>query len=259
MFPSHDHRLYRWFFERRDPDNPSIKIDPTDPRSRYRVLHMHVSENKEHLPPDYEDDIHADYADNPMAYKRMVRGEFGPAVKGYPIFGQYFNKRVHVASGPIHKNWNPNIPMQRCWDFGFRKPGVVVFQDDKHFGQIRIYWECLGYQKLLEDFADTQIIPVLHQMFPGAEWEDFCDPSGNRKNDITTKSSMDVLRELGLRPKAKRTDVDYGLNVILQQLKRFRPSREGAVPAILIDPQCKLLIEGFEMGYCNEKSKLSRS
>lgn len=252
--PSKDHWLYRWFFERRDPDNPSIHLDPHDPRSRYRVLHMHVSENLEHLPPGYEEDIHMDYADNPMAYKRMVRGEFGPAVKGYPIFNQYFNKTVHVANTSIHKNWNPNAPLQRCWDFGFRRPAVVVFQDDKYFGQIRVYWEKLGYQKLLEDFAED-VTNKCHQMFPDAEWEDFCDPSGNRRTDTSEKSSMDVLREMGLRPKAMRRSVDYGLNVILDQLKSFRGSREGAIPALYFDPQCKLLIEGFEMGYCNEKSK----
>lgn len=246
--PSKDHWLYEWFF------GEGNKLGPDDPRSRYRAVHMPVEANVEHVGQAYIDSIHQDYAENPALYKRMVRGEFGPAVRGYPIFSKYFDRDIHVAKTEIWRNWNRDLPLQRCWDFGWRRPALVVFQDDTDIGQIRVFRAILGDKILLDSFADRWV-SQFHKDFPGAKWEDFCDPAGKARDDRSLQTSIDILRGKGIRPKYRRTAIEYGLNIIGEQLSMFIPYRKGPVPAMIIDPQCKVLIDAFEYGYCQEKAR----
>lgn len=243
--PGKDHWLYQWFF---------VDNDPNDPKSRYRAVHMPVQANVAHVGQAYIDSIHGDYIDNPALYLRMVKGHFGPAVKGHPIFSQSFSQEIHVASTEIWRNWNRDLPLQRCWDFGWRRPAVVVFQDDTDTGQLRIFRSILGSKVLLDTFAD-RILHLLNKDFPGAKWEDYCDPAGKQRTDRSRKTSIDILRGKGLRPKHRRTAVEYGLSIIGEQLGTFIPYKRGPVPALIVDPSCKDLIDAFAYGYCEEKSK----
>lgn len=240
--PSTDHWLYEMFFKDHDPN---------DPKSRYRALHMQTGDNP-HLPKGYGESIHEDYKDNPMLYLRMVKGLFGPSVKGFPIFQKHFNPLLHIAKSPIHQKWDPHQPLYRCWDFGFIHPAITVFQDDKVTGQLRIFEAVLGDKILLDPFADAQI-QYCHRLYPGAQWIDVCDPSGVQKRDTSEKSSVDILRGKGLRPKYRRYTIDYGLSIMAEQLAYQIPYRHGPVPAVIIDPKAELVIHGFQFGYCQQK------
>ncbi len=249
--PSKDHWIYRFFFE--DPENP-----PDDPASRKRAIHMPVEANREHVGEAYIRTLYADYADNPAYFQRLVKGHFGPTVKGFPIYGAHFRPAIHVADKAIRKNWNRDYPLQRSWDFGFRRPACIVFQDDIDTGQLRIFREFLGDRILLDPFAD-RALAQLHAEFPGARWEDFCDPAGDSADNQgrTKKTAVDILRGKGLHVKFQRTSVEYGINIIAEQLALLLPSRWGPQPAIIIDPSCTITIEAFEFGYCNEKEVLN--
>lgn len=243
--PSKDHWIYRKFF---------VDNNPHDPKSRYRVHFMPVDRNVEHVGQAFIDSIHEDYADNPRLYKRMVDGQFGPAVKGYPIFSSLWREDLHVAETDIHKNWDPNSPMYRCWDFGFIRPACVVFQDDQQTGQIRILWCKLGDRILLDAFSDD-VLYKTRQLFPRADWTDCCDPAGRQKRDTSEKTSIDILKAKGLKPKFRIYSIEYGLNIIAEQMARLIPGRKGPVSGILIDPQCEDIIDGLSFGYCQDKEK----
>lgn len=240
--PSKDHWLYEKFF---------VDHNPNDPKSRYRALQMLTKDNP-FVSDGYKTSIHSDYADNPMLYLRMVRGEFGPNVKGHPIFQKHFNPVLHIATSEIHKNWDPNQTMYRCWDFGFLHPAIVVFQDDAVTGQLRIFEAILGDKILLDPFADAKL-HELHKIYPGANWIDCVDPSGSQKRDVSEKSSIDILKSKGLIIKTKRHTIEYGLSIIAEQLSTIVPYRKGPQSAVLIDPKARLLIEALQFGYCQEK------
>ena len=248
--PSKDHWLYQLFF-----NNPN-GYHPEDPASPYRAIWMPTSANRENLPKNYEKNIEEAYRHNPAAHKRMVEGRFGPAVKGLPIFGSTFRPDLHVADTEIADNWNKEYPLYRCWDFGWRRPACVVFQDDRVRGQIRIFRADLGLKVILERFAEDML--ELHEgLFPGARWIDVADIAGNQRSDKTLQTSMDILRSFGLKPKTRRTTISYGLSVISEQLRKFNPPRygvAGAVPALVVDPRCNDMIEGFQYGYCADES-----
>ncbi len=181
--PSEDHWLYEWFYENSDPD---------DPKSKYRAIRMPIEGNREHLPEGYIESVHKDYAHNPALYLRMVRGEFGPAVKGFPIFSKFFERERHVASVPISENWNEKYPLQRCWDFGWNRPACVVFQDDIESGQIRIYRAWLGSKIILEAFRN-QMLNLCASAFPGAQWEDFCY---DEETEVLTNSGWKHFKDV---------------------------------------------------------------
>lgn len=241
--PSEDHWLYEWFFK----DN-----NPHDSKSRYRVHYMPVEANVKHVGQGYIDSIHDDYKDNPALYLRMVKGLFGPAVKGYPIFQNHFKYTLHVASSSIWKNWDPESPMYRCWDFGFIHPAIVVFQDMLNIGQLRIYRAILGAKTLLDPFAD-KYLNQLNRDFPQAKWVDCVDPAGVQRSDKVRKTSVDILKAKKLTPKFRRYDIEYGLNIIAEQLSTMIPTRNGPEPALIIDPCCKEMIDALLLGYCQEK------
>lgn len=245
--PSELHWLWDFFFN--DPT-----CDPDDPASRKRALHMPVEANVEHVGEGYIRQLYEAYADNPQLLQRLARGEFGPDVKGDPIFYKAFNRDVHVAKGSISKNWDKHIPLSLGIDFGFRRPAMVVLQDDPVLDQIRIYKAILGHNELLEPFLD-KCFNILCREFPGAEFEIFCDAAGKTRHNqgLTKDTAVDVLRRRGFNPKFKTSDVAPGLNIIHNLLTKMTPTRYGPVPAILIDPDAEYLIKGLEFGYCNDK------
>lgn len=238
--PSEDHWLYEWFFENSDPE---------DPKSKYRAIRMPIEGNREHLPEGYIESVHKDYAHNPALYLRMVRGEFGPAVKGFPIFSKFFERERHVATVPISENWNDKYPLQRCWDFGWNRPACVVFQDDLDSGQIRIYRAFLGSKIILEAFRN-QMLHLCETAFPGAQWEEFVDPAGVQKTDKTHLTSVDILKAAGLKVRYRASSIEYGLSILSELLSSTIPYKHGPRPAILLDPSCGILADAFEMGYC---------
>lgn len=241
--PAEDHWLYEWFFEQHDPD---------DPRSNYRAIHMPISGNRENLPEGYEASVHKDYAHNPALYRRMVEGRFGPAVKGYPVFASSFNPQLHIAAGPIAENWNQKYPLQRCWDFGWRRPACVVFQDDHDTGQIRVFKSWLGSKIDLDGFSNA-ILQACFEAFPGAEWEEFVDPQGVAHSDTSRYTSVDILRSKGLRVKYKKTSIEYGVSIISEQLGTLIPYKTGSIPSIIFDPSCGLILDSIQYGYCVDK------
>lgn len=241
--PSKTHWLYRLFFKGNDP---------SDPRSPYRAIKIPVIDNVRNVGEGYIRGIERDYGRNPSLRKRMVDGEFGPDMKGIPIFADSFRRSIHVATRSISANWNPSAPMVRGWDFGYHHPALLVFQDDPETGQIRVYRAIVGEKTLLDSFADRWL-SKLEEDFPNAEWRDYVDPAGAQVSDKSALTSIDILRAKGLYPKYRKENIAYGLNIIEELLKQLYKGE----PTILIDPTyCEALIEALEIGYCNDKEAM---
>lgn len=245
--PSEQHWIYDFFFN--DPDN-----NPYDPRSAKRVLKFEQGDNTKNVRQGYEAGLAKILKDDPMLYAAFVKGEFSPDRKGYPIFHQSFKRDIHVASIPIHKSWDPDKPIFVSVDFGFNSPALLVGQDYPELNQIRCYKSWTGKKILLRPFV-TRCMNEVHDMFPGATFEFFCDPHGADSDNQgrTSETAVSILKDMGYPPKYMRSSTERGLDIIQKALMTQFPSKYGPQPGILIDPQCDLLIKALEIGYCNDK------
>lgn len=236
--PSKRHWLWKMFHDENDPYN--------DPKSRRRAIYCAVEDNIQHVGTGYIEAMREDFGMNPNLAKRLGYGLPGADVKGTPYYAKDFVRSIHVSDVPLV--WNPAYPMQRGWDFGFEGMTCIVMQKDPELNQIRVFRSILEQQCLLGPFCDKWL-PEIEQQFPGAVWEDYGDPSGRNRDHRTEKTSFDIMREHGLRPKFSKKGLIWGLGVVSSLLRTFYNGR----PKLLISPEADLLIEAFEGGYCNMK------
>lgn len=249
--PDESHWLYELFFGV-NPRTGKVN-DPDDPASRYRALHM-PSEGNEHLRAGYLDDITDDFGRKSALSDRMRDGQFGPAVRGIPIFKDSFNLATHVAEHDLSPEWNRDLPMFRCWDFGYRGMAIVIGQDDIQRRQIRIFVAEVKKNCLLDTFADEQLLKCL-RMFPDAEWMDYCDPAGAQRTGLSPLTYHDILRSKGINPKFKNSTIEYGLNIIEEVFNSTIKQR----PCFLISPiLSKPLYKALQSGYCNDKDRIDQ-
>ncbi len=236
--PDETHWLYKKFFENNNPH---------DPASRYRALQCNT-EGNEFIRKGYIEDLKDDYRGNSSLWERHVMGNFAPAVRGIPIFKNSFDLEYHVED---NLEWNPNYPVHRGWDFGFRGMAMVAFQDDLDRRQLRGFISHVAQSCLLDTFADEMILKCMRK-FPGAEFIDYCDPAGVQKTGLSKNSYVDILRGKGLRLKYKNTLIEYGLSIIEEVLNSSVRGR----PAMVFDTAgCRILIRALHSGYCNDKDR----
>lgn len=151
--------------------------------------------------------------------------------------------------------YNPHKPLLIGWDFGFRAPAVLFAQWDDE-DRLCILKERQGefidrYQwieSVIKFIFDKFEFKVLEEAKNRSKMLNFCDPAGVQHSEAAKdrKSSVEVLRSYGFFPKwNKKIDIMAGLDLV-HRLLRIRP--DGS-PALLVDPSCTILIEGFKGGY----------
>lgn len=220
--PNVDHWIHKLFVEDRNPN--------------YRLIHSSSYDNP-YLPKAYIENLEQNY---PLSWRRrFLLGEFGFLTNGKPVYEGYFDRDVHVRK----LQYNPARTVYRSWDFGWRHPAVVWFQLDED-GRVLVLKERMGTDIFLDPFAD-QILAISREDFKGVDFEDFCDPAGHQRTDMSEKSSVEILQSKGVYPKSRKTPIKEGLEIIGRLMTKVLNKR----PMFLIDESCKILIEGFEGGY----------
>ena len=81
----------------------------------------------------------------PAEYRRAVLGERGLPMKGVPVFGDLFDRDLHVR--PVE--FNPSLPLIETYDFGHRHPAVTWVQFPP--GEIHILGGVMGSALLAVD------------------------------------------------------------------------------------------------------------
>jgi hypothetical protein len=204
-----------------------------------RKFKPHRSENEANLPPGYYEEIAKGYT--PEMFVRYVEGECGPDPAGEPVFGQEFNQLLHVRK----IIYNPRLLFVRSWDFGRRRPGLVIAQIHPEGWVDRLY-ATVGQNEIMPRFRDRMLMTSAAK-FPGvATWIDFCDPHGTAKKDTSEKSSIDYLIEGGIKPIYRDTEIEYGLGLMtlgLTTMVRGRPR------SMFNEGDANMLIEGYAGGY----------
>lgn len=153
-----------------------------------------------------------------------------------------FMERRHVSPSLIY---NRDVPLLRCWDFGYRRPFAAFCQIDDH-DRFLILNCILGRNVLIDAFAD-RVIGMTNLLFPDAVVQDFCDPAGVQVNDKTELSSIQILRTKGIHPRYRKSAIEDGLNL----MRRKMITDVGGKPCFQIaqNKNNQYLIDGMTFGY----------
>lgn len=143
----------------------------------------------------------------------------------YPVFADYIRDR-HETADLVYQRHLQFV--YRGWDFGKIHPCVEFLQPEHE--RINVIYEIYGNNILLQPFAE-KVLADSALFFPNAKFVDWCDASGeNTKDD--GRPSMKVLRDLGLRPKSIRREVEDGIADITKYLINWSEGR----PKLQINP-----------------------
>jgi len=220
--PPTTHWIYRMFVERRDDD--------------FGLVQASSYENK-YLPSDFFRDL--ERMDDSWR-KVYLEGQFGVAVQGRPVFPQ-FRREVHVRDG---LTVNPFRPVYRGWDFGLHRPACVWCQIDDD-GRLYVLGEFLGHYLPFHEFLQKVIAISNRDFRTQAGYEDFIDPSGFAKNDLSLKSRVEIMQEHGINPVGRMTEIRVGIDIMTRLLTTYVDD----MPLLIVSSNCPILISGFEGGY----------
>lgn len=232
----------------------------------FHDFHFTLLDNIAHLDPGFVESMKNSVSANPALYKRFVLGEWGPDIIGTPIYGPYFNRDRHISPESFIETWHEK---QRwldgdvclCWDFGFKHPALVVFQDVKYesFQQIRVLGCWLGDETTIGPLA-RYCINLLRPLLIGATYCSYGDPQGRNADPrgVTQLNAFDVLRaETGLNTVASKTDEQAGVDLIIDLLNRQQNHKDlGSQPELIIEPNefyTGDFIAMMETGFANQK------
>jgi hypothetical protein len=206
----------------------------------YRLIRPQPGENNHNLKPGYYESKKRTLS--PDVYQRMVEGQWGSSVKGSPVFGKTFKRDFHAKK---MLDFNPNAPLVRFHDFGYRH-SVCIWAQPTAFGGLDVLWELHGENKEIHEWA-PEVLAETRTRFPDAvAVTDWGDPAANQHKD--TGSTIAVLNANGItlhfipnRPGI----INDGIRTIRHLLSR----QTGGVPVFRIDKRCTIVIRMLEKGY----------
>ena len=74
------------------------------------------------------------------------------SVSGTPVYGEYINRGLHLVDRiPMR----PELVTYRAWDYGFRRPALLLAQHDPEGNVLRVVHELMGLDIPIQVFADA--------------------------------------------------------------------------------------------------------
>lgn len=172
--------------------------------------------------------------------RTMVMGQYGTLVTGKAVYEGYWHEEM-VAIEPI--KIHDSLTVVAGIDTSGLHPGAVFGQ--MAGGRLNIVRELHVRDIPFDEFIEAAFIPFVQQHFPRCPLVCSLDPS-NPRMGAGGKTAMQMLTARGFQAQLASTN-------------RFNP-RMGAVVyllqrrnALLIDPSCKMTIEGFRGKYHYKK------
>jgi len=204
------------------------------------------AENLENLPP-YKKDSNEYYhklavGKSEAWVRQFIEVQWGYSQRGKPVY-KMFKRALHVAEQEL--KYNPHLPLVMGFDAGLT-PAAVFMQQDA-FGRVLVLDELVSENMGAERFCREKVKPLLARRFPGCRLMVAADPATKQRAQTDEKTVASVVeRELGVKvvPASSNT-----LAARLGAVEGFLTRLTEAGPALLIDPRCKNLINGFIAGY----------
>lgn len=233
---------------RRDPDTGLIiplENIPEDQRWEFFTQPSGLSpeaENIENLPPGYYERI---MSGKTQAWVNVyVKAQYDSVIIGKPVFMGVFNSKVHVAEKELEtfKELKVHVGV----DCSGRSPAAVFAQRMPTSMQLRAIGEFCCFDMGAPMFAKLLRVE-LNTRFPGMDLEIWGDPAGFVKSQNDERTYAEILKA-------------EGINIRPSPVMRLKPRLEacnslfmrntiGGVPAVVISPACKMLVNGFNGGY----------
>lgn len=145
-----------------------------------------------------------------------------------------FEESTHVV-GEIPDGLGANGAWYCGMDFGFRTSALLWAVHDPTGGTLYVVDERVEHNAMLRD----QIEAIRASEWPTPLWLGV-DPAGNQRSDQSGRSSIELLREHGLRVKWKKLETRAGLELVRL---RLRPA--AGVARLFVHRRCTKLIEAM--------------
>lgn len=216
-----------------------------------------LAENIPFLPGGYKYYIRLGAGKSPEFVMSMVHGKYTGVLGGTPVYPEFLEKndingqRVwwHVHPKPIELIKRKKILLG--WDYGLT-PSLVIAQLSPR-GQLHILQEIEAKRMGLKQFVQNRVKPWLATTYAGFEFVSTGDPSGQAMSPTDEMTCHQILADAGIPTEPAYTNAFMTRrNAVGDFLNR---TVDGA-PAIVIDPRCHTLIEGFKRGYRYRKTKV---
>lgn len=191
-------------------------------------------ENKDHMTQGYL----AMLENMPPSWKRRyLLGETAALPSGTPVYPA-FVESVHVQETHII----PDRPIIRGWDWGLRRAACVWGQIEDS-GRLLIHREWLAMETPEEQFIDGAILRT-NGWFGARPCRDFGDPAA-RNRDPNGVSTLQRLMKRNIQLGFRQSTYGERIPLINKKLSEMIDGRA----AVVVNPSCKLMIEGFVGGY----------
>lgn len=216
-----------------------------------------MAENVENLPSDYyspagltEDEIRV-----------QIDGEYSLSKAGTPVYGRSFKRDFHVASAPLRAitadgdltltmGGVSTRPLIIGLDCGLT-PAATICQVGFE-GRAYVLAEATAFDMGMQRFLRTVLKPLLAARFPGLAAIVVVDPAAKQRAQTNEVSVEGVIKSEGLRViLAKSNDHVPRKAAVERMLMRQVDGKAG----LLIDPSCRMLIQGLAGGYRFKPSK----
>ena len=172
-----------------------------------------------------------------------INAKFGKSLSGQPVF-RAFDRDMHVADKALNYIKLSTNSLIIGMDFGLT-PACTISQIDP-MGRFLTY-ACLTSDGMgTLRFCREKLKPMLANRFPGMPVLVIGDPAGQQRAQTDERSVFDILKSEGFRVVAAKTNsVVARLSAVDKLLTRVVDGK----PAMLIDPECRDLINALRGGY----------
>lgn len=202
-------------------------------------------ENVENLRPGYYDRMREMYGHARDWVERYIEGKPGIMLRGKNVYHN-FSRKIHESEAKIR--WVEGQTLYRGWDHTGHHPACIVTQMPIP-RQVQCLREFYSDHENIVTFA-KRVVAECNREYPGAQFVDYGDPAGwqkiSKKDGSFTSHTQMMEEECGISLIKSDQNLDARINSVEQQLAEMVV---GGEPALLVDPDCVRLINGFMGGY----------
>jgi hypothetical protein len=212
---------------------------------------MHVTIQPSGLSPeaDWVHLLKSNYYENLMVGKSeeyidvYIHAKFGKSLSGKPVF-RCFNRDTHVAKERVR--FYPSSPLVVGIDAGLNPTAVITQQT--HDGRVLVLDALTGIEGGMGAlrFARELLKPLVARKYAGMQIAVIIDPAAFQRAQTDERTVADVFRTEGFAVKAAPTN---SIVARLGAVEKYLTRTVDGKPALLIDPDCTLLVQALAGKY----------
>jgi hypothetical protein len=181
------------------------------------------------------------------AWKREMEIDWTVA-SGRGIYADAFDREIHVAKESLKPV--SGVEIQRGYDFGLQPAcawcqltadGVLLVLREL------VTWTGRGAEVTRDSaWMGEQVSTISARKYAGFVFEDYADPAGWARAQTDSRTCVEELAKFGIIASPGLVSFEARRTVTGKALSTLRV---GGRPAVVIDPSCRMIIEGFGGAY----------